>query len=72
MGRTGQRGFLGQPTAVEPHVLLLEDLAEWPDAAGIEALALRFGPRLDLAFGGSGERHLDRTGPDTGKFRPRW
>jgi hypothetical protein len=43
-------------------VLLLENLPEWPDAAGVEAVALRFGARLDLAFGGSGERHLDRTG----------
>lgn len=65
-------GFWGQPTAVDRHVLLLEDLAEWPDAAGVEALALRFGARLDLAFGGSGDRHLDRGGPDSGKFRPRW
>lgn len=65
-------GFWNQPTAVEPHVMLQEDLAEWPDAAGVEALAVRFGARLDLAFGGSGERHLDRTGPDAGKFRPRW
>jgi hypothetical protein len=67
----GSMGFWDQPTAVDQHVLLLEDLAEWPDAAGVEALALRFGARLDLAFGGPGERHLDRTGPDAGKFRPR-
>jgi hypothetical protein len=68
----GSAGFWDQPTAVEQHVLLLEDLAEWPDAAGVEALALRFGARLDLAFGGSGERHLDRAGPGAGKFQPRW
>lgn len=68
----GSTGFWDQATAVEQHVLLLEDLAEWPDAVGVEALALRFGARLDLAFGGSGERHLDRAGPDAGKFRPRW
>jgi hypothetical protein len=68
----GSTGFWDEPTAVEQHVLLLEDLAEWPDAVGVEALALRFGARLDLAFGGSGERHLDRAGPDAGKFRPRW
>ncbi len=60
-----------QSTGVEQHVLLQEDLAEWPDAAGVEALALRFGARLDLAFGGPGERHLDQTGQDAGKFRPR-
>ena len=65
-------GFGGQPTAVDRHVLLLEDVAEWPDAAGVEALALRFGARVDLAFGGSGDRHLDRAGRDSGKFRPRW
>ena len=49
----GSTGFWDQPTAVEQHVLLLEDLAEWPDTVGVEALALRFGARLDLAFGGS-------------------
>jgi len=68
----GRSGFWDQPTAVDQHVLLLEDLADWPDAAGVEALVLRFGARLDLAFGGSGERHLDRAGPDTGKFMPQW
>ena len=35
-------------------------------------LALRFGARLDLAFGGPGERHLDRAGPEQGRFNPRW
>lgn len=68
----GRSGFWGQPTAVDQHVLLVEDLADWPDAAGVEALALRFGARLDLAFGGSGERHLDRTGSGMGKCIPRW
>jgi hypothetical protein len=58
----GADGFWAPPTAVEQHVLLLEDLSEWPDVEGVEALALRFGSRLDLAFGGSGNRHLDRTG----------
>jgi hypothetical protein len=65
-------GFWDQPIAVEQHVLLVEDLAEWPEAGSIEALALRFGARLDLAFGGPGERHLDRTGPAAGKFRLQW
>ena len=60
------------PTAIEPRVLLLEDLADWPDEKGIEEMALRFGARVDLAFGGSGQRHLDRAGPDTGRFTPRW
>jgi hypothetical protein len=55
--------FWDQPTAVERHVLLLEDVPEWPDAAGAEDLALRFGARLDLAFGGSGRRHLNRATP---------
>lgn len=64
--------LFGQPTAVEPRVLLLEDLPKWPDEKGVEALALRFGARLDLAFGGSGTRHLDREGPETGRFNPRW
>jgi hypothetical protein len=58
----------GRPEAVEPRVLLTEDLAEWPDADGIEALALRFGARLDLAFGGPGRRHLDHQGPNAGKY----
>jgi hypothetical protein len=61
-----------QLTAVEPHVLLLEDLTQWPDEQGVEELALRFGARVDLAFGGSGERHLDRIGPEAGKFVPQW
>jgi hypothetical protein len=59
-------------TALESRVLLLEDLAEWPDEEGAEELALRFGARLDLAFGGTGERHLDKTGPAPGTFTPRW
>lgn len=59
----GEPGFWGAPTAVEQRVLLLEDLPEWPDVAGAEELALRFGARLDLAFGGPGRRHLDRPSP---------
>ena len=65
-------GMLGLPTAIEPRVLLLEDLDEWPDEKGAMELALRFGARLDLAFGGPGERHLDRAGPEQGRFNPRW
>jgi hypothetical protein len=57
------------PAAVDQQVLLHEDLPEWPDAAGLQALAMRFGARLDLSFGGPGERHLDRAGPDAGRFR---
>ena len=57
------------PAAVDQQVLLHEDLPEWPDAAGVQALAMRFGARLDLSFGGPGERHLDRAGPDAGRFR---
>ncbi len=68
----GPTGMLGLPTAIEPRVLLLEDLDEWPDEKGAEELALRFGARLDLAFGGPGERHLDRAGPEQGRFNPRW
>lgn len=59
-------------TALEPQVLLLEDLAQWPDEEGAEAMAMRFGARLDLAFGGTGERHLDRIGPAAGTFTPQW
>jgi hypothetical protein len=62
----------GLPTAVESYVLLLEDLVQWPDEHGVEKLALRFGARVDLAFGGSGDRHLDRAGLEIGKFVPRW
>jgi hypothetical protein len=65
-------GIFGQPTAIEPRVLLLEDLPEWPDEKGVEELAARFGARLDLAFGGTGERHLDRIGPAAGTLNPRW
>ncbi len=66
----GGPGSPGAPAAVDQQVLLQEDLPQWPDADGVQALALRFGARLDLAFGGSGDRHLDRTGPDAGQFRP--
>lgn len=65
----GGPGSPTAPAAVDRQVLLHEDLAEWPDSSGAEALALRFGARLDLAFGGGGDRHLDRTGPDEGRFR---
>lgn len=68
----GSSGFWDQPSSVEHHVLLVENLGEWPDAAGVEALAMQFGARLDLAFGGPGERHLDRVRPEAGKFKPRW
>ena len=68
----GSAGLFGLPAAVEPRVLLLEDLAGWPDEKGAMELALRFGARLDLAFGGPGERHLDHAGPEQGRFNPRW
>ena len=60
------------PMAIEPRVLLLEDLTRWPDEQGVKELALRFGARVDLAFGGSGQRHLDRLGPESGRFTPQW
>ena len=71
---TGQRdpggpGSPDAPVAVDRQILLHEDVDEWPDAKGIEAMAMRFGARLDLAFGGSGDRHLDHAGPDSGQFR---
>jgi hypothetical protein len=66
----GGPGSPSAPAAVDHQVLLHEDLAQWPDADGIKELALRFGARLDLAFGGSGDRHLDRTGPEADHFRP--
>jgi len=68
----GPASLLGQPTAIEPRVLLLEDLDDWPDEKGAKELALRFGARLDLTFGGPGERHLDHSGPGQAKFNPRW
>jgi hypothetical protein len=63
---------LGAPVAVEPRVFLVEDLETWPNETGVEELALRFGARVDLAFGGSGGRHLDRDGPQAGRFNPPW
>ena len=68
----GPASLFGVPTAIEPRGLLVEDLAEWPDEKGVEELALRFGARVDLAFGGSGQRHLNRAGQETGRFNPRW
>ncbi len=66
----GGPGSPAAPASVDHQVLLVEDVAEWPDADGIRELALRFGARLDLAFGGPGDRHLDKTGPEAGRFRP--
>jgi len=68
----GRTGFWDQPTAVDQHVLLLEDLAEWPDAVGVEALALPV-----RCAAGPSVRRAWRTpsGPDRSErreFRPRW
>jgi len=60
------------PVAIEPRVLLMEDLDEWPDQQETERLTLRLGARLDLTFGGSGDRHLDRLGELAGRFNPEW
>lgn len=57
--------------ALEQQVLLLEDLSELPDETGIKEMAIRFGTRLDLAFGGRGKRHLDRIGPEAGQLNLR-
>jgi hypothetical protein len=54
--------------ALEHRVLLLVDLTDWPDEAGVRDMAIRFGARLDLAFGGNGRRHLDHTGPRAGQL----
>lgn len=66
----GSAGLFGLPTAIEPRVLLLEDLPAWPDEKGAMEQALRFGARLDLAFGGPGKRHLDHAGPEQGEVQP--
>lgn len=60
-----------QSTALEDHVLLHEDLDEWPDETGIKDMVIHFGVLLDLAFGGNGKRHLDGTGPETGQLNLR-
>lgn len=64
-------GF-GAPIAVESRVLLTEDLESWPDETSAGDLALRFGARMDLAFGGPGSRHLVGHGPEKGRFDPPW
>jgi hypothetical protein len=69
-GEPGGPSSPDAPAAVDQQVLLTEDLAEWPGAAGVQELAMRFGARLDIAFGGPGNRHLDKTGPDADHFRP--
>lgn len=68
----GTPGGWDLPVAVEPRVLLVEELPQWPDEQGAQELALRFGARADLAFGGCGQRHLDRTGPEAGRFVAQW
>src|SRR6266568_3582705 len=60
----GAASIFSAPTAIESRVLLVEDVAKWPDEKGVEDLALRFAARIDLAFGGRGTRHLDRGGPE--------
>ena len=70
-GWTDQPDGFDQPRAFEDHMLLLEDLDEWPDDAGIKDMVTRFGARLDLAFCGNGKRHLDRTGPEEGQLNLR-
>jgi hypothetical protein len=67
----GAASIFGAPTAIESRVLLVEDVAEWPDEKGVEEMALRFAARVDLAFGGPGTRNLD-CGPEPGRFTPRW
>jgi hypothetical protein len=52
--------------------MLAEDFRQWSAEQGTQELALRFGAPVDLAFGGPGRRHLDRTGPEAGRFVPRW
>lgn len=56
----------GTPIAVESRVLLTEDVESWPDEENVGNLALRFGARMDLAFGGPGSRHLAGRGPEKG------
>ena len=68
----GAASIFGAPTAIESRVLLAEDVAGWPEEKGVEDLALRFAARIDLAFGGCGTRHLDRGGPEPGRFTARW
>ncbi len=68
----GAASIFGAPTAIESRVLLIEDVVEWPDEKGVEEMALRFGARVDLSFGGPGTRHLDHSGPEPWSFTPRW
>jgi hypothetical protein len=65
-------GVWDAPVAIEPRMLLVEDMETRPADKGAEELALRFGARVDLAFGGPGTRHLDRDAPETGRFNPSW
>jgi hypothetical protein len=66
-----EANYLDQSTALEDHVLFLDDLDVWPDETGIQDIVIHFGARLDLAFGGGGKRHLDRTGPEAGQLNLR-
>jgi len=63
----------GERTGFESRSLVLGHLQRGGSPTHRDRLlALRFGARVDLAFGGPGERHLDRVGPETGRFTPRW
>jgi hypothetical protein len=68
----GAASLLGQPTAIEPRVLLLEDLGKWPDEKGPRNWRFGSAPGWTWRSAAPGERHLDRTGPEQGRFNPRW
>lgn len=53
---------MGRPDRHRTPGVAGEDLETWPDEKGVEELALRFGARIDLAFGGNGTRHLASPG----------
>jgi hypothetical protein len=60
--------FEEAPRCPDPNVLIVRELAEWPDAKGAQALAFSVGANIEDAFGFSKRRFLARLEPDAGAF----
>ncbi len=58
------------PRCVEPHVLLRDEVGEWP-VDNEQALAFRFGTWIEDAWGMKERRFIAREGEFQGRFDPR-
>lgn len=67
MGRAEEHGLLGPADRSRPARAAPTGPLPMARCRGRRDARAPVGARLDLAFGGPGERHLDRTGPDAGE-----